>query len=82
VSDTVLVGLLSLLGTLGGAFGGIIVANRLVNYRLTELEKKVDAHGALVDRMYCAERRLDVLGEQLRSVNTAVGEIELKMNGE
>jgi hypothetical protein len=77
MSDTLVVGLLSLLGTLAGAFGGIIVANRLVNYRLAELEKKVDAHGALVDRMYCAERRLDVLGEQIRSANVRIGEMEL-----
>jgi hypothetical protein len=41
------------------------------------LEKKVDAHGALVDRMYCAERRLDVLGEQIRSANVRIGEMEL-----
>ena len=39
VSEGVLVALLSLLGTLGGAFGGIMVANRLVNYRLEQLEK-------------------------------------------
>ncbi len=77
MGDTVLVGLLSLLGTLAGAFGGIIVANKLVNYRLCELEKKVDAHGALVDRMYGAERKLDVLGEQLHSANVRIGEMEL-----
>jgi len=67
VSEGVLVALLSLLGTLGGAFGGIMVANRLVNYRLEQLEKKVDQHNLLIDRMYCAEKRLDVMGEQLKT---------------
>ena len=67
MSEGVLVALLSLLGTLAGAFSGILVANRLVNYRLEQLEKKVDQHNMLIDRMYCAEKRLDVMGEQLKT---------------
>ena len=65
MSDVVIVGLLSLVGTLSGTFGGILVANRLVNYRLQQLEKKVDKHNSLIDRMYCAEKRLDVIDQRL-----------------
>lgn len=32
--ETVLVALLSLVGTLVGSLGGILAANRMVNYRL------------------------------------------------
>ena len=77
MSEGVLVALLSLLGTLTGAFGGILVANRLVNYRLEQLEKKVDQHNTLIDRMYCAEKRLDVLGEQLKTANLRIDTIEI-----
>ncbi len=65
MSDVVFVGLLSLVGTLGGTFGGILVANKLVNYRLEQLEKKVDKHNSVIDRMYCAEKRLDVIDQRL-----------------
>ena len=65
MSDVVIVGLLSLVGTLSGTFGGILVANRLVNYRLQQLEKKVYQHNSVIDRMYCAEKRLDVIDQRL-----------------
>jgi len=61
MSDVVIVGLFSLFGT----FSGILVANKLVNYRLEQLEKKVDKHNNLIDRMYCAEKRLDVIDQRM-----------------
>ena len=76
MSESVLVALLSLLGTLAGAFGGILVANRLVNYRLQQLEKKVDQHNSLIDRMYCAEKRMEVFDEQLKVANHRIMDLE------
>ena len=76
MSEGVLVALLSLAGTLTGAFSGIMVANRLVNYRLQQLEKKVDQHNSVIDRMYCAERRLDVFGEQMKVANHRITDLE------
>lgn len=70
------VALLSLLGTLSGTFGGILVTNRLVNYRLQQLEKKVDQHHLVIDRMYCAEKRLDVMDEQLKTADRRIGDLE------
>ena len=65
MSDVVVVGLLSLAGTLAGTFGGILVSNNLTTYRLAQLEKKVDKHNSVIDRMYCAEKRLDVIDQRL-----------------
>ena len=76
MSESVLVALLSLLGTLAGAFGGIIVANKLVNYRLQQLEIKVDKHNSVIDRMYCAERQLVVLSEQVKMTNHRIEDLE------
>ncbi len=77
MNEGVLVALLSLLGTLAGTFGGILVSNKLINYRLEQLEKKVDKHNSVIDRMYCAEKRLDVLGEQLKAADRRIDEIAL-----
>ena len=65
MSESLLVALLSLLGTLAGTLGGVLVSNRLIQYRLDILEQKVDRHNALIEQMGDAQRRLDAVGEQL-----------------
>ena len=50
---------LSLVGTGIGSLAGILTANRLVNYRLEQLENKVNAHNNLIDRTYKLESRMN-----------------------
>lgn len=76
MSDVVIVGLLSLAGTLGGTFGGIMVANKLVNYRLEQLEKKVDKHNSLVEWKFCAETKIGVLGDQVKRNSERIDDLE------
>ena len=56
MATEVWVALLALIGTLSGSFGGIMVANKLVNYRIRELEKKVERHNELVERVIVMEQ--------------------------
>ena len=42
MSETIIVSLISLLGTLGGTLGGILVSNKITNYRIEQLENKVE----------------------------------------
>lgn len=53
--------------TATGALIGTYIANRksaaLMEYRLEQLEKKVDKHNNLVERMYHIEERVTVLEE-------------------
>lgn len=51
----VVVALLSLLGTLIGSAAGILAASRLTNFRISQLEKKVEKHNNLVERMAIVE---------------------------
>ena len=76
MSEGALVALLSLLGTVTGTFGGILVSNKLVNYRIDQLEKKVDKHNTLIDRMYCAEKQLGVLNEKVKVANHRLDDLE------
>ncbi len=48
MSDTIIIALISLLGTLGGTLGGILATSKLTNYRLEQLEKKVDKPNNLI----------------------------------
>ena len=54
MSDTVIVGLLSLAGTFLGTFGGI----QLIKYRIEQLEKKVEKHNSLIERTFKLEGRM------------------------
>ena len=69
------VALLSAAGTLVGSLGGILASNRLTNYRIAQLEKRVDKHNNLVERMAAAEdsiksahRRIDDIPRRKISV--------------
>ena len=55
MSETVLVAVLSLIGTLAGTFGGIVVGSKLTNYRLERLEKEVEKHNNVVARTFKLE---------------------------
>ena len=48
MTDTVIVSLLSLAGTLCGTLGGILASGKLTNYRIAQLEQKVEKHNQLV----------------------------------
>ena len=64
MNESVAVALISLAGTLGGTFGGILVSNKLTNYRLEQLEKKVSEHNSLVRRTYELEAKDKVFEER------------------
>lgn len=53
--DDIILALIAFAGTLTGTFGGILTANRLSTYRIEQLEKKVEKHNNLVERMYAVE---------------------------
>ena len=56
MTDTVIVAIISLLGTLLGSFGG----TQLVKYRIEQLEKKVEKHNSIVERTYILEEKVKV----------------------
>lgn len=68
----IIIAILSLIGTAVGSLFGILQANRLTNYRIQELEKKVDKHNQVVERvailerdLKSAHRRIDELKEEI-----------------
>lgn len=65
LSTEFLVALLALAGTLTGSFTGILVANKLVNYRLEQLEKKVEKHNNLVERIAMAENEIKIINHRI-----------------
>lgn len=68
MSDTVIVGLLSLVGALAGTFGGIITSNKLVSFRLERLEEKVNKHNQVVERTFVLEGQVTELQHDVRDL--------------
>lgn len=62
---TVIVGVLSLTGTLIGSFGGM----KLMTYRIEQLEKKVDKHNHFAERV-------PILEEQMKVANHRIDDLE------
>lgn len=58
----------SFLGSAVGCVAGILAAQRLTNYRLQQLEIKVNKHNNLVERMTVNELRVKTLEEKIREV--------------
>ena len=61
MDNTVIVALIALLGTAFGSVAGILTANRLVVYRIEQLEAKVSKHNNLVERVYKLESNVSLL---------------------
>ena len=58
MDSTIMVGLLSLLGTLVGTLGGILASNKLTVYRIERLEDRVNKHNNLIERTYRLEGQM------------------------
>ena len=65
MTDTIIVAVLSLIGTFVGTLGGILTSNKLTLYRIEQLEKKVEKHNGVVERMYNLEKKVAVDEEEI-----------------
>ncbi len=68
MSETIVVALISLVGTLGGTFGGIVVSSKLANYRIGQLEEQVKKHNNLIERTYKLEGRMTEVEHDIRDM--------------
>ena len=78
MSDTIILAVISLIGTLGGSLGGILVANKLTNYRVEQLEKKVEKHNNIIERVYKLEQHNAVQDEEIKVANHRISDLEKK----
>lgn len=66
--DTVIVAIVSLVGTLAGSFGGI----QLIKYRIEQLEKKVEKHNSVMERTYLLEEKMKVANHRIEDLERKV----------
>ena len=76
MTESIIVAVLSLIGTMAGAYFANRKSAALIAYRLQELEKKVNKHNGLVERMYNLETKADVFEEKLKVANQRIDDLE------
>lgn len=81
MDSNILVALFSLVGTAIGTIGGIITANKLTNYRISELEKKVEKHNNVVERTYAVERDVQLAFQMIADEKKDIEEIKEEIKG-
>ena len=76
MESTIVIALISFMGTLIGTFGGIITSNKLTTYRISQLEAKVEKHNKVVERVYILEKDKAVFEEELKVANHRIHDLE------
>ncbi len=67
MNSTIIISVISLMGTLFGSLSGIMVSSKLTNYRIEQLEKKVDKHNNFAERIPLISERIDVINRRLEA---------------
>lgn len=67
MTETIIVAILSLIGTFAGSFSGM----KLMSYRIEQLERKVEKHNEVIQRTF-------ILEEQMKEIVRRVDDLERK----
>lgn len=70
MSDAIIVAILGFAGTLLGSLFGVLAAQKLTQYRLSQLEEKVNKHNNIVERTYKLEGRMDEAEHDIRDLKS------------
>jgi len=68
ISNDIIVALLGMAGTIIGSFIGVIASSKLTNFRLKQLEQKVDKHNNFAERIPVVEEKIKVLNHRVEDL--------------
>ena len=76
MTEGIIIAVLSMVGTLAGAY----LANRnnsaLIAYRLDKLEEKVDKHNSVIERTFKLEEQAALIEERIKVANHRIEDLE------
>lgn len=76
MSDTIVVAIIGLVGSGLGSVIGVLASSKLTQYRIEQLEKKVDKHNNLVERTYQLEEQQALHEEKIKVANHRIDDLE------
>ena len=75
----IITGGMALVGTLAGTFGGILTSTKLTNFRIEQLEKRVEAHNNVVEKVFRLEDNDRLFEEKIKVANHRIDDLEAKV---
>lgn len=72
MSEAIIVAVLGFAGTLLGSLFGVLAAQKLTQYRLAQLEEKVNKHNNLIERTFRLEGRMDEAEHDIRDLKQRI----------
>ena len=72
----VITSLIGVIGSFLGTLAGIMINTKLINYRIEQLEKKVDKHNQVIERVYALEKDRAVIKEEIKVANHRIEDLE------
>lgn len=72
IDSNIIIALLGCLGTIIGSACGVAASSSKTIYRINQLEKKVDKHNNIVERMYIVEDKLKSHQHQINELKDEV----------
>lgn len=76
ISDAVLVAIIGLCGSLVGSVFGVLCSAKLTNYRIEQLEKKVDRQNDLIEKMFKVEQEQAVVSTRISGIDHRLQNLE------
>lgn len=76
MDSSIISALIALVGSLLGTLGGIMVSNKLTAYRLEQLEKKVDKHNNVLERVALMEQNEKTIWRRVDELRNEVHEMK------
>lgn len=76
MNETIVVAILSLVGTAIGSIAAVVTSSSLTNYKINELQKEVEKHNQVITRTYELEKRAGVVDEQIKVINHRIEDLE------
>lgn len=70
--EEIIIAVLGFAGSIIGSFGGF----KLISYRVEQLEKKVEKHNGVIDRVYKLEQETAVQDEKIVVANHRIDDLE------
>ena len=78
MDGTTISALFALIGTLTGTFGGILTSTKLTNYRIEQLEMRVEAHNNLASEVIMLRDADKLLEAKIEGIAKRLDGLEAK----
>jgi hypothetical protein len=72
----IIIAVFGCIGTIIGSYFGVRASNKLTNYRIEELTKKVDKHNTVIERTFKLEERCALVENDMKVANHRINDLE------